>query len=446
MQEQTNSSWHLQLVLKITAIFCGGVLLLASAKHGSEPLNLSATMEFIADQLRSASQLKWLFGIIFLLFGIFFMPVKKKIPRSFAGSKDLKNDSYILYLVDKYQIERNTVLNQLTVQNRIFSHRDGAIQYAHELECPTYKEPVFTESITVQEEVVSSAFDAAAMDQETVKPETKEPVVEGLNTAAAYEAAAAAFARVDTGSRELRGAGFLSNLVHTGEHVKLTVALGVVLFSVVLGGLYYANSHSKFNREAPVVTKAPVEQVVESSAQAAPSSDQASNGATSAAGTTPATTATATATDSQEVAKTVITPPINERWIGLWISELGGKQKLAISPTAIKFGDEEFVWSGLRPKGVIVCCPAFYEGTITKSDLLARIPGANDLSTPLKPDTQKTLAMVQAMGEGNFRKIVLADPFLKKYFFIYDQNLVYRINRDLGDKADLVIEPFKKKE
>ena len=78
--------------------------------------------------------------------------------------------------------------------------------------------------------------------------------------------------------------------------------------------------------------------------------------------------------------------------------------------------------------------------------MLARIPGANDLSTPLKPDTQKTLAMVQAMGEGNFRKIVLADPFLKKYFFIYDQNVVYRINRDLGDKADLVIEPFKKKE
>jgi hypothetical protein len=41
---------------------------------------------------------------------------------------------------------------------------------------------------------------------------------------------------------------------------------------------------------------------------------------------------------------------------------------------------------------------------------------------------------------------VLADPYLKKHFFIYDQNHVYRISRDLGDKEDVVVEQFKKQE
>ena len=78
--------------------------------------------------------------------------------------------------------------------------------------------------------------------------------------------------------------------------------------------------------------------------------------------------------------------------------------------------------------------------------LLARISGAQDTAATLKPEAQKTLTMVNNLSEGNFKRIVFADPFLKKYFFIYDQNFVYRISRDLGDKADVVIEQFKKQE
>ena len=108
--------------------------------------------------------------------------------------------------------------------------------------------------------------------------------------------------------------------------------------------------------------------------------------------------------------------------------------------------EEEFAWTGTRPKGIVQCCLAFYEGATTKSDLLVRIAGAQEHEVVPKPETQKTLALVNGLSDGNFKRIVFADPFLKKYFFIYDQNQVYRISRDLGDKADVVIEQFKKQE
>lgn len=425
MQDQTNFSWRLQLALKITAIICGCVLLLASAKTGNAPFDLAASAQFIADQFRTASQLKWFFGILFLSVGIFFVPVRVKTPRTFVGPKDLKNDSYILYLVDKYQIERNTVLNQLTVQDRIFSHRDGAIQFAHELECPPRLAPVFSENPDSHDEEVPES-------PESLKTESVEAISQTLDTSSAFAAAAAAFGRIESDLDRNKDVGLVGGMTNRNEHPKLTIALGALLFSVVLGGLYYANSHNKVASIAPV---APALQAPETVAVDAAGPKAEQEAAT-----------VAVIAEAQDQSKAGINPPINERWIGLWSSENGGKQKLSISQSTIKYGDEEFAWTGSRPKGVITCCPAFYEGSITKADLLARIPGAQDLSVAVKPENQKTLALVNSLSDGNFRKIVLADPFLKKYFFIYDQNFVYRISRDLGDKADLVVEPFKKKE
>ena len=111
------------------------------------------------------------------------------------------------------------------------------------------------------------------------------------------------------------------------------------------------------------------------------------------------------------IASKSVAVPINDRWLGTWRAE-NGKQKLSITATSLTYGDDEFSWVGIRPKGVIKCCPAFYEGTTTKLDLLARL-GDN-------PEMQKSFPIVNGLGEGNFKKIVLADPFLRKYFFIYD--------------------------
>jgi hypothetical protein len=116
-----------------------------------------------------------------------------------------------------------------------------------------------------------------------------------------------------------------------------------------------------------------------------------------------------------------------------------------ISNSNFKYGNDDFAWVGVRPKGVIQCCPAFYEGSTSKTELLDRV-GQAAPNAALKGDQQKILDIVKALSEGNFKKIVLADPFLRKYFFIYDQNTIYRINRDLGDGAELVVEPFRKQE
>jgi hypothetical protein len=152
------------------------------------------------------------------------------------------------------------------------------------------------------------------------------------------------------------------------------------------------------------------------------------------------------APESKDGSKSIASIPINERWLGTWISDAGSKQKLLVTTNLLKFNDEEFTWAGTRPKGIVQCCLAFYEGATTKGDLLARISGAQEPSVNLKPEVQKTLALANGLSEGNFKRIVFVDPYLKKYFFIYDQNYVYRISRDLGDKVDVVIEQFKKQE
>jgi hypothetical protein len=121
------------------------------------------------------------------------------------------------------------------------------------------------------------------------------------------------------------------------------------------------------------------------------------------------------------------------------------KLKLVISASNFKYGNDDFSWVGVRPKGVIQCCPAFYEGSASKSDLLQRIQ-QQDPNAGTQADQQKTLEAVKALSEGNFKRIVLADPLLRKYFFIYDQNFIYRINRDLGDNANVVVEQFKRSE
>jgi hypothetical protein len=124
----------------------------------------------------------------------------------------------------------------------------------------------------------------------------------------------------------------------------------------------------------------------------------------------------------------------------------GGAQKLSITSASVKYGNDEFLWVGARPKGVVKCCPAFYEGSTNKAELLTRMQAQQALLETPTIDSQKTAALVNNLGQGNFKKIVLADPFLRKYFFIYDQNYVYRIGRDLGDKSAFTFEQLKRQE
>ncbi|QWD59703.1 hypothetical protein [Polynucleobacter sp. MWH-UH35A] len=415
MLDATSQSRQLQLSLKIIAIVCGCILLLASAHSNSASLDLNAFLSFIASQVQNTSQLQWLCGIIFLSAGIFFIPIRVSKQRNFLGDKELSNDSYVLYLVDKYQIEKNLVLDQHIACNKIFPSIHDALTYVHLIECPLKAAVVSandladSESLDQAEESLAESFEHA----EAIQGGLKNPFIDIQNppnqiTVQPWDEA---------------------------KRLKVIGISGAIMFTVVLGSLFYANSNSNsltFTPK-PVAPTSPVPALSE-----APNSDQVVSGSIS-------TEQASAVSDPKESTKPTASVPINERWVGSWIVE-GSKLKLVVNANQLRLNDEDFTWVGTRPKGVVECCLAFYEGTTNKSDLLARISGAQEPGGILKPDAQKTLALVNGLSDGNFKRIVLADPYLKKYFFIYDQNYVYRISRDLGDKVDVVIEQFKKQE
>jgi hypothetical protein len=387
-------------------------------------LDFDEFSRFIASQLQNTQQLQRLFGVIFLTAGIVFRPTKANAQRSFSGFKELINDSYVLYLIDKYNIKKNLVLDRLTIGDRIFSNVEDALAFAHVLECSNY--------------TTAPVANPASLE---ITPSTSEEPSPGSSNQSSFEGSLKnPFANSQFVSSQMATASIEGSVWSEDKRIKVTAIYGVLLFVTVLGGLFYANSQvvRKVVQPVSVIDPASVNNSAAPTASSA-NSDQVVSGAI-------ATQESSNAPEVKEAAKPSATVPINERWIGLWIPEGGGKQKLLVTASLMKFGDEEFSWAGVRPKGIVQCCLAFYEGATTKADLLTRISGAQDSGVTLKPEAQKTLTLINGLSEGNFKRIVFADPFLKKYFFIYDQNYVYRISRDLGDKVDVVIEQFKKQE
>jgi hypothetical protein len=411
MQSPQHQSRQLQLALKIVAIVCGALLLVAATKSVNPFLDLAAFIQFATSQLQSTSQLQWFFGIIFLSAGIFFVPVKANKKKTFVGEKVLSNDAYVLYLVDHYQIEKNLVLDQHIACNKIFPSIQDALAYVHLIECdlkvtaPVGNNVTSSEAINIAEENPSQPTDSVEAEDNVLKNP---------------------FLNIQSAPEQMMAESW-----DEARRKKAIGIFGTALFVIVLGGLYYANSNSVQNVPKPVEVATSVTPPTETS-----NTDQVVSGSIPVQETTGAS-------DAKEALKPLT--PINERWIGTWNAE-GAKLKLTVTSNLLKFNEEEFTWTGTRPKGVVQCCLAFYEGATNKSDLLARISGYQEPGVTLKPEAQKTLALVNGLSDGNFKRIVLADPYLKKYFFIYDQNHIYRISRDLGDKVDVVVEQFKKQE
>jgi hypothetical protein len=414
MRDTALQSRGSQKVLKTTAIACGSILLAASVYSESAALNLDAMLKFISSNVQSTTQLQWVFGIIFLSGGIFFNPTLVDKKRSFYGPKELTNNSYVLYLVDQYQIEKNLVLDQLIVRDKIFSNIDDALAFAHEIECSSeISTPLRSSNIT---DAPSNLLE----EEGSLLPDQGESDFGGLKNPFLDSKPVQASAS--------------PKIWDESKRRTITLMVGAVLFTTVLGGLYYANSHSLKSSPQSVVSNTAISSLSDS-----PSTDQVVSGSISSLDAP-------SAGEPKESGNIRVATPINDRWIGLWVAEGDSKQKLLVTSTLLKLNNEEFNWTGIRPKGIVQCCLAFYEGATTKSELLARISGAQDQSVTLKPEAQKTLALINGLSDGNFKRIVFVDPYLKKYFFIYDQNYVYRISRDLGDKVDVVVEPFKKQE
>ena len=388
----------LERIAKLAALLCGTALLVASIYPEDSPFKNTDPSDFVENQWTLLLQLKWLIGILLIAFGLLYPSRKLPSIPEYSGARDLSQDGYKLYLLNKYRIEKNSVLDQISCHERLFPNAVEALMFAHALECPSKRvEPAMPLDLSA----LSATFkvDATPINppETTVSEASFNKVADlGLATQPAEK----------------------SN--------RLPMVFILLLFTLVIGGIYYAKTHSKKEEAAPVAS--PITQL--NTDQVAPNS-------------TPVTPIPAADAPVEAAVKTV-SVPINERWIGTWAAQ-DNKLKLVVTASNFKYGNDDFSWAGVRPKGVIQCCPAFYEGSTSKAALLERVQQQNS-SAGSQADQQKTLEVIQALSEGNFKRIVLADPLLRTYFFIYDQNIIYRINRDLGDNASVVVEQFKRPE
>ena len=399
MQDSSQKSRSLQLTLKLTALLCGALLIAAPILSGNVFSSETTPSQFLQQQVHLLAQLKWFIGVLLIVFGILYIPRKALTEPIYSGAKDVSHDAYKLYLVNKYGVEKNVVLDQLTCRQRLFPSVAEALIFAHELECAN-EHPGRDDTSTEIHPSVEPQPDFSPIQSVEASPN-------GADLASPFDS------QVVSPPVEKR--------------YRLLFLIGLPLLALILVGLYYANTY-KVKEEVPVaagsVPQSNADQVVTNSI--------------------PANVSPSAELPAAELPAKSAVVPINELWVGAWTAT-GNKQRLVVTSSNFKYGNDDFTWVGVRPKGVIQCCPAFYEGSTSKAELLDRL-GQSAPNAALKGDQQKTLDIVKTLSEGNFKKIVLADPFLRKYFFIYDQNTIYRINRDLGDNAELVVEPFRKQE
>ena len=400
MHDVSQKPQSLERIAKLAALLFGAALVVVSIYPDDSPFKNTDPSDFVQDQWSLLLQLKWLIGLLLIAFGLLYPSRKLPSVPEYSGTHDLSQDGYKLYLLNKYRIEKNSVLDQISCHGRLFPNAAEALMFAHGIECPSKRvEPVIPLDISVASATVNTNPD----------PSPIIPSQAMVSEAAPIKAA---------------DMGLAAQPVEKSNRLPLVFIL--LLFALVIGGIYYAKTQSKKEEAAPAIgpiTQLNSDQVAPNSAPAAP---------------------IPLAEAPVEAAVKPASVPINERWIGTWMAQ-DNKLKLVITASNFKYGNDDFSWVGVRPKGVIQCCPAFYEGSTSKTDLLQRIQ-QQDANAGTQADQQKTLEAVKALSEGNFKRIVLADPLLRKYFFIYDQNFIYRINRDLGDNANVVVEQFKRSE
>lgn len=397
MHDVPQKTQSLEIALKATALLCGAALLIGSIYPEDSPFKNTDPSDFLQDQWSLILQLKWLIGILLIVFGLLYPSRKLLSAPEYSGGRDLSHDGYKLYLLNKYSIEKNSVLEQISCRNRLFPNVGEALLFAHQIESPSSStEPLDYEQL------------GSLLDPAKENPTSIEQIETAFSEASPIKAA------------DVRLATQLAK-----KSNSLPMVFMLLLLVAIIGGIYYAKTQGK--KEEVLAIASAITQL--NSDQIQPIS-------------TPAIPAPSAETFAEPAVKIAV--PINERWIGTW--EAGdSKLKLVITASNFKYGNDAFSWAGVRPKGVIQCCPAIYEGSTSKADLLERIQQqATNVGT--QTDQQKTLEIIKALSEGNFKRIVLADPLLRPYFFIYDQQFVYRINRDLGDNANLVVEQFKRQE
>ena len=134
MPFKNQTSFFLELGLKLVAITCGLILVLASAHKSLTGIDIEILQDYMLEQLGSPAQLKLIVGLIFITGGLFFQGSNKRLGRSFSGIRDINSDVYQLYLIEKYQIQKNEVIEKIVCQEKLFDSALAALVFADSIE------------------------------------------------------------------------------------------------------------------------------------------------------------------------------------------------------------------------------------------------------------------------------------------------------------------------
>ena len=124
----------LDRIAKLAALLCGVALVVVSIYPEDSPFKNTDPSDFVQDQWNLLLQLKWLIGILLIAFGLLYPSRKLPSIPEYSGARDLSQDGYKLYLLNKYRIEKNSVLDQISCHERFFPNAVEALMFAHALE------------------------------------------------------------------------------------------------------------------------------------------------------------------------------------------------------------------------------------------------------------------------------------------------------------------------
>jgi len=153
---------------------------------------------------------------------------------------------------------------------------------------------------------------------------------------------------------------------------------------------------------------------------------------------------------------------INEQWLGSWMSE--HDQTLIVTQKNIVDKGKICRWIDKVPAQGHTGCVSFYDGVISKNDLLTALKSMRDeikantqnLDPNSLADTRKNVdrfeQTISQISEGNFRSVATSDADFQGSgdcgmgSYIYDKGTVYSVYRcePAGIEGLLMVEPLKK--
>ena len=209
----------LDRIAKLAALLCGVALVVVSIYPEDSPFKNTDPSDFVQDQWTLLLQLKWLIGILLIAFGLLYPSRKLPSIPEYSGARDLSQDGYKLYLLNKYRIEKNSVLDQISCHERLFPNAVEALMFAHALECPSKRvEPAMPLDLSA----VSAAVHGNPEPNPINSPQTM------VSEAVPIKAA---------------DMGLAAQPVEKSNRMPMVFIL--LLFVLVIGGIYYAKTQSK---------------------------------------------------------------------------------------------------------------------------------------------------------------------------------------------------------